>query len=142
MLIFGHIGITLAITFLIFSSINFLNSRNEIRNESKIIETNYKLYFFIIIGSILPDLIDKPIGEILLAGSLSHGRLFAHSLLFILILFFIGIYIYKQNKEKGFIYLSFASFIHLGLDHMWNDPKTLFFPIFGFNFQQGVIEQH
>ena len=100
MLIFGHIGITLAITFLIFSSINFLNSRNEIRNESKIIETNYKLYFFIIIGSILPDLIDKPIGEILLAGSLSHGKLFTHSLLFILILFLLGFTFINKIKKK------------------------------------------
>ncbi|OEU51521.1 MAG: hypothetical protein BA871_09955 [Desulfuromonadales bacterium C00003096] len=40
---------------------------------------------FIAIGVILPDLIDKPIGRILLGESVANGRLFGHTLLFVLI---------------------------------------------------------
>jgi len=52
------------------------------------IESNRGLYSFILIGALLPDLIDKPIGKIMLAESLSNGRLFAHSFLFIFFLLF------------------------------------------------------
>jgi hypothetical protein len=66
MFIFGHIGITLGIAFIIFQ---FVLPRIGIR-----------------LGAILPDLIDKPIGRILLGESVANGRLFGHTLLFILLL--------------------------------------------------------
>jgi hypothetical protein len=37
------------------------------------------------------DLIDKPVGEIILSQSRSNGRLLAHTLLFAFILLFIGL---------------------------------------------------
>jgi len=41
-------------------------------------------YLFVALGAILPDLIDKPIGRILLGESVANGRLFGHTLLFVL----------------------------------------------------------
>ena len=130
MFLFGHLGITLGIAFLVFYTLKIVPDR--------------RLYGFILTGAILPDLIDKPIGEILLAHSISNGRLFAHTLLFVFILLLIGICIYKRNgsEEKAILFLAFASFIHLCEDRMWFSPKTLFYPLFGFDFPQGVIEQH
>jgi hypothetical protein len=43
-------------------------------------------YSFITLGAILPDLIDKQIGRILLGESVANGRLFGHTLLFVLLL--------------------------------------------------------
>jgi hypothetical protein len=106
MLLFGHIGITLGIAWLI-------ESRLKVR-------MNYGL---IIAGSLLPDIIDKPLGMLLLP--LNSGRIFAHTLLFILILLLIGI------KYRKFLFLSFASFLHLIEDEMWNAPETLFWPLLG-----------
>ncbi|MCK4475553.1 MAG: metal-dependent hydrolase [Methanophagales archaeon] len=130
MFLFGHLGITLGIAFLFFRILK--------------IEQDRRLYLFVLTGAILPDLIDKPVGEILLTNSISNGRLFAHTLLFAFILLLIGTYLYKRNgsEEKGVVFLSFASFIHLCEDQMWLSPKTLFYPVFGFDFPQGVVEEH
>lgn len=68
MFFFGHLGITLGIAVLCFHLFK--------------IEPTRKRYGAILLGPVLPDLIDKPIGEILLADSLSNGRLVAHTLLF------------------------------------------------------------
>lgn len=128
MFLFGHLGITLGIAFLLVHLLR--------------IESNRGLYSFILIGALLPDLIDKPIGEIMLATSLSNGRLFAHTFLFIFLLLLVGAYIQKRSEENGGFVLCFASFIHLCEDQMWLMPATLFYPFFGFDFPQGIIEGH
>jgi hypothetical protein len=74
MFVFGHLGITLGIAFILFQ---FVLPRIGIRPK----KINY---LFIAIGAILPDLIDKPIGRILLGESVANGRLFGHTLLFVL----------------------------------------------------------
>lgn len=78
MLLFGHIGITLGIAW-------FAESKLKVKMD-------YKL---IIIGSLLPDIIDKPAGMILLP--LENGRVFGHTLLFILLLLIIGL---KYRKSS------------------------------------------
>ncbi len=132
MFLFGHLGITLGIAVLLLRVLK--------------IKPNRRFYLFVLVGAILPDLIDKPVGEILLADSLSNGRLFAHTLLFTFILLLIGFYIYrykyKRSGEIGGFVLCFASFIHLCEDQMWLMPETLFYPFFGFDFPQGIVEEH
>lgn len=128
MFLFGHLGVTLGIAVLLFRILK--------------IKPNRRIYLTVLVGAILPDLIDKPIGEIVLSQSLSNGRLFAHTFLFIFILLLIGMYLHKRNGEiRGFI-LCGAAFIHLCEDRMWLTPETLFYPVFGFAFPQGVVESH
>jgi hypothetical protein len=128
MFLFGHLGITLGIAVLLFRMLK--------------IEPNRQRYAAVLIGAILPDLIDKPIGEIMLSQSLSNGRLFAHTLLFVFILLVIGLYGYKRNGELWGFMLCGAAFIHLCEDRMWLTPETLFYPAFGFAFPQGIVEPH
>jgi len=109
MLLFGHIGITLGIAYLIEAKLK--------------VKIDYRL---VIVGSLLPDIIDKPVGMILLP--LENGRVFGHTLLFILILLLIGL------KYRKSLFLSFASFFHLIEDEIWNEPETLFWPLLGFKF--------
>jgi len=109
MLLFGHIGITLGIAWLV--------------NRIFKVKMDYRL---IAIGSLLPDIIDKPLGMIILP--LNNGRIFGHTLLFILILLLIGL------KYRKSLFLSFASFCHLIEDRMWNEPETFFWPLLGFEF--------
>jgi hypothetical protein len=116
MFFFGHLGITLGIAVL---GLHLFK-----------IEPTRKLYGAILLGSVLPDLIDKPIGEIMLADSLSNGRLVAHTLLFAGICALIG------------LALSGAVLLHLSEDQMWRIPETLFFPLFGLAFPQGIVEAH
>jgi hypothetical protein len=108
MLLFGHTGITLGIAW-------FAESKLKVKMD-------YRLIF---IGSLLPDIIDKPVGMILLP--LNNGRVFGHTLLFVLILLLIGL---KYRKSS----LAFAAFLHLIEDEIWSEPETLFWPLLGFEF--------
>ena len=82
MFVFGHLGITLGIAFILFQ---FVLPRIEIRLK----KINY---LFVAIGAIFPDLIDKPVGRILLGESVANGRLFGHSLCVVFIL---------RKRQKG-----------------------------------------
>lgn len=104
MLLFGHLGITLAVAW-------FMESRLKTR-------IDYKL---ILLGSIFPDIVDKPIGT----AFLNNGRIFGHTLLFIIILVLISL------KYKRLIFLSFASALHIAEDETWVEPETLFWPLLG-----------
>ena len=67
--------------------------------------------FALLIGSVLPDLIDKPL---LLLG-FGTGRYFSHNLLFVLISFFALFLLTKKNKGVALPFL-FGVSIHLILD--------------------------
>ena len=128
MFIFGHIGVTLGIAFVI-SRLVLPRIREGIRPNLN--------YSFIAVGSLLPDLIDKPIGRILLGESVANGRLFGHTLLFVLILIMIGLFL--KNHRNEIFCLSFATFLHLCEDRMWEMPVTLLYPLYGFAFPKGAV---
>lgn len=88
-------------------------------------------YRLILVGSLLPDIVDKPL-TLLLFGQLANaGRLFCHSLLFLVILSLAAVYFYNRRGTTWLLALSFGTFIHLILDWMWLMPWTLLWPIYG-----------
>ena len=92
----------------------------------------------IAIGSVLPDLIDKPIGNLLFADIFGNGRIFMHSLFIFCIFLLIGIVIWKRWAHPGLMALALGLFSHQVLDLMWEDPKAWYFPLFGpFRYVQG-----
>ena len=87
-------------------------------------------YRMVLVGSILPDMIDKPV--FLIAGgavSLS-GRDYAHTLLFNLVLLIGGLILIKY-KRSWLLVISLSSFMHLVLDQMWTVPVVLLWPLLG-----------
>ncbi|AKG53567.1 hypothetical protein DGWBC_0904 [Dehalogenimonas sp. WBC-2] len=92
------------------------------------------------IGSMLPDIIDKPLGMWLFSDEFSNGRIFSHTLLFVLLLTAVGIYLYNRRSYLGVLVLAAGSLAHLILDGMWLTPKTLFWPVFGLGFEHHVYE--
>ena len=86
------------------------------------------------IGSILPDLIDKPIGAFLFRSTFHNSRIFAHTLSFSAILLFIGAYLVYKRRKNNVLLLGICSSIHLLLDSMWLYQSILFWPYFGFKF--------
>ncbi len=117
MLLFGHIGVTLGI---FFGVAFFIPQLRTIINPT-----------YLIIGALLPDLVDKPLGRVIFASTLENGRIVGHTLLFFLVLFLIGLYFYKKRGDIRIISLSIGSFFHLIEDNMWTNPKTLFWPLLG-----------
>lgn len=93
---------------------------------------------WIVIGALLPDLIDKPLGRIILADTIGSGRIFAHTLLFGLLLILAGYYLYNKGKPELLI-IAGASFCHLLEDQVWNKPVVFFWPLFGWEFPKDTI---
>lgn len=124
MFIFGHIGITLGIFYLL----SRLSSKNNFAASVP----------WIVIGALLPDFIDKPLGRIILADTIGSGRIFAHTLLFGFLLVLAGYYLYNQGKHEILI-VAGASFCHILEDQIWNNPGVFLWPLFGWEFPRDAI---
>jgi len=120
MLLFGHLGITLGIFFGLGILIPRLRT---------IIDPRY-----LAIGALLPDLIDKPIGEVIFASTFANGRIVGHTLLFSLLLFLTGLYLYERRRDIKVFALASGSFFHLFEDQMLSYPTTFFWPLLGWSF--------
>jgi len=124
MFIFGHIGFTLGI----FYILSRLSSKNNFLAAVP----------YIVVGSLLPDIIDKPLGRVILAETIGSGRIFAHTLFFVILLGLAGYYFYHKGQPKLLI-IAGASFCHLLEDQMWNNPKVFFWPLLGWEFPKDTI---
>lgn len=80
------------------------------------------------IGSLLPDIIDKPIGYLILP-ELGDGRLIAHSLIGLLIIGFLVFCLSRHFLSAIACAIGIAS--HQVLDTMWRIPVNWFFPFLG-----------
>ncbi|MGQ0679012.1 MAG: metal-dependent hydrolase [Actinomycetota bacterium] len=97
-------------------------------------------YRVVLLGALLPDLIDKPLGRIFLADRFETGRLFGHTLAFVtLALLAIQLLLRGKTARRWFI-LPIAALIHLVLDGMWSLPVNLFWPLFGTTFPPEPVD--
>lgn len=159
MLIFGHTGITLGAALLLNGiltrSYSLSTSENEVKEHlassqmlpaqnspsggraswlhslGKCIDIR-----FLLIGSLLPDMIDKPVGQFFFTDSLSNGRIFCHTLFFLFLITFAGFYLYWRRGKIWIFALAFGIFTHLIFDQMWFESRTLLWPLFGFTFEK------
>jgi inner membrane protein len=104
MLLFAHLGLTLAAAGM-FRRIN-------------------PSMALVALGSMLPDIIDKPLGCVIF-GSAYNGRIYAHTLLFLIVLMFLAIF----NPKVA--WLAGGDLAHLCLDQMWSSPTILLWPLLG-----------
>ena len=104
MLLFAHLGLTLA--------------------GARLMRGAY--LGFVLLGSMLPDIIDKPLGEVLF-GTPAMGRTIAHTLLFLLLLGAVALYL----QDLRLAWLAGGVLAHFLLDFMWNTPVTLLWPLLG-----------
>lgn len=91
-------------------------------------------YRVVMLGAIMPDLIDKPIGRIFFEDEFQSSRLFGHTLLFALVLVLAIQFTLRGGVARRWFVLPIACLIHLALDGMWGEPITLFWPLFGTKF--------
>ncbi len=83
----------------------------------------------VLLGSILPDLIDKPLGAILHLDA----RLWAHSLLFLGGLLAISLW----PTFRGLRWVGFGDAVHLLVDLIWEQPMVAIWPLLGVAFPPG-----
>ncbi len=82
-------------------------------------------------GGLLPDLIDKPLGHLLLGGTLDNGRILSHSLGFFVAILTISLLVFRQRQPLLGPVLALGVLSHQLLDAMWRDPAAWFFPLLG-----------
>ncbi len=83
----------------------------------------------VLLGSILPDLIDKPLGAVLQLES----RLWAHTLLFLAALLLASL----APRMRALAWVGFGVAVHLLVDLMWNQPAVALWPAYGWGFLPG-----
>lgn len=148
MFIFTHVGITLGGATLVSGVVAKL--RNRFSNSSDTVSINTSLEAkesfseisgfkslsrfldirLLIIGSLFPDIIDKPLEFI----GFGNGRSITHTLLVMLIVLLTGIFLSLNNKKTWLMVIAIGMSTHLILDSMWLTPHTLLWPIYGWSF--------
>lgn len=91
------------------------------------------------LGSMLPDIIDKPLGLWLLPDVFSNSRILAHTLLFTLLLVAVGVFLYFCHGKSEVLCISFDVIAHLCLDQIWFSPNTFLWPLYGWSFKKRGI---
>ena len=149
MLLFGHLGITagaLKMCDIVAGDANNQNNPDcETAFKSSSINLRYRClsvtrlirdilatidYRAVLLGSMLPDIFDKPTWLFAFGDLFPTGRGYAHSLLFNLVLL-IGALVFFKRRKSWRLTVSLSSFIHLLLDQIWNDPVVLLWPLLG-----------
>lgn len=97
-------------------------------------------YRVVLLGSILPDLIDKPVGRIFFEQQFENSRIFGHTLLFPLALVLAITLALRGEAARRWFVLPIAVALHLALDGMWDEPITLFWPLFGAEFPRVPVD--
>ncbi|MBM4432487.1 MAG: metal-dependent hydrolase [Chloroflexi bacterium] len=151
MLLFGHIGLTTVV----IRAGESLSSASKVANsleasqcswfKSAIFKIAARLeyllnrigkqvgavdYRLVIFGSLLPDIIDKPLWFFSGGDILPSGYGYGHTFLFNLVLLAIGLILVRYPKS-GLLIISLSSFLHLIWDEIWKVPVTLWWPLLG-----------
>ena len=157
MLVLGHAGITLGVAVLISGAANTTCSRLSMREQATALppknlpnhSSSWLTYLaeridirLLLVASLLPDIIDKPLGYLFFRESISNGRTIGHTFLFLIIITLAGFLLYYYSKRTWLLVISFGIFIHLVLDQMWMTPKTLLWPLLGFTFEKHDISNY
>ncbi len=95
---------------------------------------------FVVLGAILPDLIDKPLGTILFAQSFRSSRIYGHTLVFALVILTLVMLITARGTaaRRSWLGVAIGVLIHLIVDGVWLDPVTFWWPLFGWQFPPGT----
>ena len=92
---------------------------------------NKWIVFTVAFGSVLPDLVDKPLGHLIMNESLDNGRLLFHGLMMVGIILVVALALRRTRYSVLFAGLALGMISHQLLDAMWLDPVAWFFPLMG-----------
>ena len=87
---------------------------------------------FLLLGAILADLVDLPVGTLLLAGRYSTGELWFHSLIVPTIYMTVVLVTTRRGRRRrAWMALGVGWLFHLLLDGMWASREVFLWPLFG-----------
>lgn len=92
---------------------------------------------FLLLGAALPDLIDLPLGTLILPGY-SSGELWAHSLVAPVTYMAIVLVLTRRGRRRrAWMAVGVGWLFHLLLDAMWVDQQVFLWPFFGLELPSG-----
>ena len=157
MLVFGHTGITLGAAVVLANVLTRRCIPNGIEDETAVstqADSNVQESAasqrisilgrlaekidlrLLLVGSLLSDIIDKPVGQFFFRDVFSNGRIFSHTLLLLIMVTLAGLWLYQRYTKNWLLVLVFGILTHLICDQMWRSPRTLLWPIYGFSFDR------
>ena len=139
MLILGHAGITLGAATLLAGAVQGSGYAPGKKVSWFTALGSYLDIRLLIVGSLLPDIIDKPVGQYFFRETFSNGRIFSHTLVFFLLIAAAGFFLYKSRRKIWLLTLALGTLAHLILDEIWHAPATLFWPFLGFAFEKADL---
>ncbi|MDD3718921.1 MAG: metal-dependent hydrolase [Actinomycetota bacterium] len=86
---------------------------------------------WLLAGAVLPDIVDKAIGQLFFKPYFENGRIFAHTLVVVLALFVVGTCEWKRRGDNRILLLACGVAAHLVLDRIWTEPATAYWPALG-----------
>ena len=93
---------------------------------------------FLVLGALLPDLIDMPVGTLFWADVYSTGELWFHSLLAAsLYMALVLILTRRGRRRRAFMAVGVGWLFHLLLDGMWANQDVFLWPFFGWEIPMG-----
>lgn len=124
MILFGHLGLTLV-------AAEALKGISGPGLKGFIQKVDYRI---LLLGSLLPDLVDKPAAFLFRDTFLGASRLYGHTLLFSALLVLLGLYLWKRYSISGGLVLAIGAAFHQLLDGLWDSPATMLWPLLGWSF--------
>jgi hypothetical protein len=97
-------------------------------------------YRFVLLGAVLPDLVDGVLGLFLFAGP--ADRWIAHSLLAVIVVTVVIVVVFRGERRLAVFGIGVGWLLHLVGDGMWNAPETFFWPAFGTDFATTPVEPY
>jgi hypothetical protein len=89
-------------------------------------------YRFVLLGAILPDLVDGVLGLFLFEGP--AGRWVSHSILAVIVVTVVILLGFRGPRRLSVFGIAVGWLLHLVGDGMWGAPRTFLWPAFGTDF--------
>lgn len=92
---------------------------------------------FLLVGAVLPDLVDLPLGTLVLS-SYATGELWAHSLIAAALYIVVVLLMTRRGRgRRAWMAIGIGWLFHLLLDAMWLDQQIFLWPFFGVDLPSG-----
>jgi inner membrane protein len=82
-------------------------------------------------GILLPDLVDKPVGQMFFKPYFENGRIYCHTILFTSSMLAVGIHRWRRKDDNRLLLLALGVVSHMVFDGIWNEPETVMWPLLG-----------
>ena len=93
---------------------------------------------FLLVGALLPDLIDLPVGTLILTGRYATGELWFHSLMLpTLYMATVMLLTRRGRRRRAWMALGVGWLFHLVLDGTWTSQEVFLWPFFGWDLPPG-----